>query len=93
MAKRDRLDGTKRKNILFEFYLLPGRILLWMNYMFPSKGYNKTRESARHARSPIMTFFYATILWLVFVFLVVLPALDAYGIIDMPYESTETPNQ
>lgn len=64
MAARDRLDGTKRKNFLFELYLLPGRLVLWIGYMFPSKGYSRTRGSARHARSPIMTFLYATGIWL-----------------------------
>ena len=59
----DRLDGSKRGGCLLEFYLLPGRILLWIGYMFPGKGYGNVRRSARHARSPIMTFIYSTCVW------------------------------
>lgn len=61
---RDRLDGSKKKNPIAEIYLLPGRALLWLGYMFPAKGYSKVRQSARHARSPIMTFVYSTTFWI-----------------------------
>ena len=62
MAK-DRLDDSSKKNVLVEFFLLPGRVVLWLGYMFPSKGYGSVRKSARHARSPIMTFFYSLAFW------------------------------
>lgn len=61
---RDRLDGTKKSNIVVELYLFPGRLILWLHYMFPSKGYSKVRQSSRHARSPIMTFLYSSIFWI-----------------------------
>lgn len=55
--ERDRLDGSRRKTILVEVFLAPGRVILWLTYMFPGKGYGNVRKSARHARSPLMTFF------------------------------------
>ena len=62
MAK-DRLDGTKKKHFLIEFFLVPGRVILWINYMMPGKGYSAVRQSARNARSPIMTFIYSIGFW------------------------------
>ena len=66
---KDRLDGTKKRGFLFELYTLPGRIVLWIMYMFPGVGYSKTRATARHARSPIMTFIYSTIIWFIIFYL------------------------
>ncbi len=63
MASKDRLDGSEKGNVLFELYTIPGRIILWLGYMFPGKGYSKVRMSARHARSPIMSFGYSTVFW------------------------------
>lgn len=78
MAK-DRLDGTKKGNFLWELYTAPGRILLWLQYMNPKKGYSSTRMGARHARSPIMTFLYSTGFWL-FVFLGAQTVMNEYDI-------------
>lgn len=63
MAGRDRLDGSDKKSFFAELYTSPGRLILWLQYMFPIGGYSKTRSSARHARSPIMTFLYSTAFW------------------------------
>ncbi len=60
---KDRLDRTKNLNPLLELYMFPGRILLWLGYMFPKKGYANVRQSARLARSPIMTFIASTFIW------------------------------
>lgn len=62
MAK-DRLDGSNKSSFLYEAFTLPGRIILWVKYMNPSNGYSGTREIARRARSPIMTFIYSFIFW------------------------------
>jgi len=62
MAK-DRLDGTKKKPFLLEFFLSPGRIILWLQYMMPGKGYSAVRQSSRNARSPIMTLLYSLGFW------------------------------
>ena len=62
-VSRDRLDGTHKKRLIVELYLLPGRVLLWLGYMFPGKGYSGVRQSARAARSPIMTFISSTAFW------------------------------
>lgn len=63
MAK-DRLDGTKKKHFLIELFLIPGRVILWINFMMPGKGYSAVRQSSRNARSPIMTFLYSTGFWI-----------------------------
>lgn len=63
---RDRLDGTEKKSKFKEIYLAPGRLILWFNYMFPAKGMQNITKSARHAKSPIMTFLYATMFWIFF---------------------------
>lgn len=63
-TSRDRLDGSDKKSWIKEIYMLPGRIILWINYMFPSKGMQNITKSARHAKSPIMTFLYSTGFWL-----------------------------
>lgn len=62
---RDRLDGGARKNFLLELFLLPGRAILWIGYMFPQNGYKAIRQSARHARSPIMTYLCSIAFWTV----------------------------
>lgn len=63
IPSRDRLDGTNKGKIVKEIYLAPGRVILWLKYMFPAKGMQNITKSARHARSPLMTWFYATGFW------------------------------
>jgi len=67
---RDRLDGSEKKRLVVELILLPGRLILWLGYMFPGNGYGKVRQSSRHARSPIMTLIYALIFWFGLVYLI-----------------------
>ena len=67
MAK-DRLDGTARKNWLIEFFLIPGRVILWVNYMLPGKGYAAVRQTSRNARSPVMTFLYSVGFWALLIY-------------------------
>jgi len=55
------------KKILVEFVLLPGRAVLLLGYMFSAKGYCSVRKSARHARNPIMTFFYSLAFWVLLI--------------------------
>jgi hypothetical protein len=61
---RDRLDGTEKSSTIREIFLFPGRAFLWIQYMFPKAGYKNVRISSRHARSPLMTYFYSIIFWL-----------------------------
>ena len=56
-----------------KWLLLPGLIFQWVLYMFPAKG--KAAESARQARSQLMTFYYSAIFYFV-VLLVVGMALS-----------------
>jgi hypothetical protein len=67
---RDRLDGTKKYNLIYEVFTLPGRVILWLNYMNPKKG--RIVRSARHARSPGMTLIYSIVFWSVVSFFVFL---------------------
>jgi formate-dependent nitrite reductase cytochrome c552 subunit len=68
---RDRLDASEKKHLLIEALLLPGRVILWLGYMFPSKGYSKVRQSSRHARSPIMTALYSAAFWIFLMYLII----------------------
>lgn len=81
MAK-DRLDSTKRGNFLWEFYTAPGRLILWLRYMNPQKGYSNARKSARHARSPVMTFFYATSFWIFLIVAVYILFKEGYFVLN-----------
>lgn len=67
MAK-DRLDGSKRSSLLYEAFVFPGRVILWVKYMNPPKGYRGTRAIARRAKSPIMTFLYSLLFWIIATF-------------------------
>ena len=70
MAKhnRDRLDGTKKGSFLYELFTLPGRIVLWFNYMSGGtnkiKGYRGVAITRRQARSPIVTFIVSLMSWI-----------------------------
>jgi len=70
MAKnnRDRLDGTKKGSFLYELFMLPGRIVLWFNYMSGGtnkiKGYRGVAITRRQARSPIVTFIVSLMSWI-----------------------------
>lgn len=55
---RDHLDGYSFRSP-YNHVVLPGRVLLWIQYMFPSKGFLTITKSARHARSPIMVILYS----------------------------------
>ena len=62
MAK-DRLDGTATRGVLYELFVLPGRIILWLQYMNPKGGMAGVAKSKRQANSPVMTFIYALGFW------------------------------
>ena len=60
---RDRLDGTSSSGALYEIFVFPGRVLLWIQYMNPKGGMAGVAKSKRQASSPIMTFIYALGFW------------------------------
>ena len=60
---KDRLDGTSGSGMLYELFVLPGRVLLWLQYMNPKGGMAGVAASKRRANSPIMTFIYALGFW------------------------------
>lgn len=45
-----------------KWLLLPGLVFQWVLYMFPARG--KASESARQARSQLMTYYYSAIFYL-----------------------------
>jgi hypothetical protein len=64
---RDNLAGIKF-NRPWKWLLLPGVILLWLEFMIPSK---KIIVSARRARSPLMTTVYSIAFYAVGLFILV----------------------
>lgn len=60
---KDRLDGTVGNGMLYELFVFPGRVLLWLQYMNPKGGMAGVAASKRRANSPIMTFIYALGFW------------------------------
>lgn len=44
-----------------KWLLLPGLVFQWVLYMFPARG--KASESARQARSQLMTYYYSAIFY------------------------------
>ena len=86
MAK-DRLDGSKKSSFLYEAFVFPGRVILWVKYMNPPKGYRGTRAIARRARSPIMTFLYSLVFWIIAAF----AGLSALGSVAEQKEMPVTP--
>lgn len=56
--------------VLKRIYLLPGMIIQWGMYVsVGSKSYGQVREQTRLARSPLMTFVYATMAWMAVIWL------------------------
>jgi hypothetical protein len=88
MSSRDRLDGADRKGLSVEIFLAPGRVILWLQYMFPSKKYADIRRSSRHARSPIMTAIYSAIFWVSIIATLAIPDIRVavFDIIIALYE-------
>lgn len=54
----DRLDAYDFGTPLVNRLMLPGRIILWINYMFP-KGYGSVASSYRQSKSPVMIVLYS----------------------------------
>lgn len=63
-AHRDDVAGTESHSLPHTVYLLPGKVVQWFIYMNPSGSYAKVSKSTRAARSPVMTYVFASIFWL-----------------------------
>lgn len=61
---RDNIAGIEDRSPARTIYLLPGKVIQWFIYMKPSGNYGRVRQSTRSARSPIMTYVFATLFWL-----------------------------
>ena len=76
----DNLSGIKSNNIVLMLFLLPGRIIQWFLYIFVAgKGYGKVRMQSRLARSPIMTYIYSILSWIIIIYFV----SDYFGFLDV----------
>lgn len=53
------LDGYEFPKKCLKWAVFPGRLILWMLYMFPSGGFIGVASSARQARSPVMVVAYS----------------------------------
>ena len=47
----------------WRWYLLPGQVIQWFLYMFPSGRYSRVVSDTRQARSPLMTYVYSTVFY------------------------------
>ena len=66
---RDNISGIIDKNVLKTIFLTPGRIIQWFMYMFVANlRYGGVRQQTRLARSPLMTYIYSIIFWIIFFF-------------------------
>lgn len=76
---KDRLDGTEKGGCLFELFTMPGRIILWFQYMSPatSRGRGMVTQTRRRASSPAMAVLYSIVFWAIAIFF-------AYGCIVEP---------
>ena len=86
----DNLSGIKSNNIVLMLFLLPGRIIQWFLYIFVAgKGYGKVRMQSRLARSPIMTYIYSILSWIVIIYFV----SDYFGFLDVFLKYADTKNK
>jgi hypothetical protein len=76
---KDNLSGHSSSNIFVTLYMLPGKIILWLEYMNPKGGFEGVAASRRKAQSPIFTFIAATIFWFFAIFFI-FPALFQEGL-------------
>ena len=76
----DNLSGIKSNNVFLMLFLLPGRIIQWLLYIFvANKGYGQVRMQSRLARSPIMTYIYSILSWIIIIYFV----SDYFGFLDV----------
>jgi hypothetical protein len=62
--QRENKPGVPVNNA-WKWLLLPGLVIQWFLYMFPSGGFSKVVSDTRVARSPFMTYFISGIFYLI----------------------------
>jgi hypothetical protein len=67
---RDNISGVEINNLL-KALLIPGLIVQWLLYMNPGKGFKGVARSTRAARSPLMTYVYSVMFWLLIAWILV----------------------
>ncbi len=66
------LDGYEFDSKFMTYFCIPGRIFLWIRYMFPTGGFSGVAASGRQARSVLMVIFYSAAFYvLAFIALIV----------------------
>jgi len=55
----------------WKWLLLPGVVMLWVQYMFPSGGMSAVASTSRRVRSPVMTAVYSAAFYMVALFLII----------------------
>ncbi len=78
MFERDNLSGIEKQSRLFNWFIFPGKALLWVLYMFPGNGYSNTRQSARWARSPLITVIVSCLFWIGLLCLIINIAIERF---------------
>ena len=61
--ERDNISGLNPTG-WWKWFLFPGQVIQWFLYMFPSGNFSHVVSNTRHARSPLMTYFYSAVFYL-----------------------------
>jgi hypothetical protein len=64
---RENIAGLKLDRP-WKFFLVPGAVIQWFIYIFPSGTFSSVLSETRQARSPIMTVVYSAVFWLFLLF-------------------------
>lgn len=62
--------------IIIDLFLFPGRIIQWLNYMFPPKG--KVRVTARHKNSLIIRVLWSVTFWICLYLIILKPVFEMH---------------
>jgi hypothetical protein len=74
---RENIAGLKLDRP-WKYLLIPGAVVQWFIYMFPSGKFNSVVSETRQARSPVMTLVYSAGFW-VLLLVAILSALLGSG--------------
>lgn len=64
MSILEPIDGYRFSSVWLTWFCIPGRVILWLRYMFPSGGFAGVAATGRQARSPIMAIGYSIAFYL-----------------------------
>lgn len=64
--ERENIPGVKFDRP-WKWVLVPGFVIQWIMYMFPEGGYASVRSLTRQSRSPLMTYVFSAIFYILVV--------------------------